>query len=43
MTRNVPLFSPMATAVAQVQTPLGVAKVLVLYIVVNDNVGVKVS
>lgn len=34
--RNVALVSPvLATAVAQVQTPLGIAKVLVLYIVVK--------
>jgi hypothetical protein len=40
--RNVALFSPvLATAVAQVQTPLGVARVLVLYIVVKSECDCK--
>ena len=43
MMRNVPLFSPVATAVAQVQTPLGAARVLVLYIVAIVNLSVDVD
>jgi hypothetical protein len=45
MTRNVVLFSPvLATALAHVQTlPLGVVRVLVLYIVVDLSVYVKLK
>jgi hypothetical protein len=42
MMRNVALFSPvLATALAQVQTPLGVVRVLGLYMVVNVNVKLR--
>jgi len=43
MMRNVALFSPvLATALAHVQTPpLGVVRVLVLYIVVDVDVNVR--
>jgi hypothetical protein len=45
MMRNVALFSPvLATALAQVQTPpLGVVRVLVLYIFVDVNMSLKLK
>jgi hypothetical protein len=45
MMRNVALFSPvLATALAQVQTPpLGVVRVLVLYIVVDLTLNMKLK